>query len=251
MASGGGRYRRRRSGGTALYFTMAAGFVILAAITAMSLFFKISEINVSGIKMYSADQVIEISGLETGNSIFFIRENAVAVRIKNELPYVDDVRVIRSFPGTVTIEIVESIRAASIAFDGGWLILDQNCKILEKTNTAGTKGTIEIRGATAVSPTVGGSLNLGSSESVRSQYLHDTLAAIYKANLQNEVTWLDVTNISAIRFDYRGYDINVCQGENLDSKLKVLLEYFEEEGYDHPGEITLPTDQELRWTQFH
>ena len=250
MASGGGKYSRRRSGGTALYFTMAVGFVVLAAITAMSLFFKISEITVTGLKMYTADQVIETSGLEIGNSIFFIRENNLAVRIKNELPYVDDVRVLRSFPGTVTIEIVESIRAASIAFDGGWLILNQNCKILEQTNAAGTTGTIEIRGATAVTPVVGGGLNLGTSESVRTQYLKDTLAAIYKAGLQDGVTWLDVTNISAIHFDYKGFDINIGQGENLDSKLDRLLGYFELQGYGNPGRLDVTTDSELRWTQY-
>ena len=128
----GGRRRRRRSG--TLYAAVITAMIIIAVLFGVGVFFKVSQIEVVGASMYEDTQVIEASGIEIGDSIFFIRESAAGLGITNSLPYIDEVRIVRSLPDTVTIEVTESYPIASFSSEGSWWIIDKNAKILEEKN---------------------------------------------------------------------------------------------------------------------
>ncbi|MGM9521736.1 MAG: cell division protein FtsQ/DivIB [Oscillospiraceae bacterium] len=247
MAAGGGRKRRKRGGGRALYVTLITALIIFAVITGMGVFFKISVINVTGVSMYDDEQVIEASGIEQGDSIFFIRESASAIKIKKALPYADEVRIVRSLPDTVTIEVTESYPLACVSSGGSWWIIDKNAKVLEETNTSGVSGLIVLKGVTPIMPSVGGTLALGEGQSVKLAYLKAVLSAILSSEMQDNVTWLDMTNISSIRFDYKNLEINVGKGEGLEDKFWLLEKFFEENGEDRSGTVDLSVENEAHY----
>ena len=68
----GGRRRNRRRGGT-LYAAVITAMIIIAVLFGIGVFFKVSQIEVVGASMYDDMQVVEASGIEIGDSIFFIR----------------------------------------------------------------------------------------------------------------------------------------------------------------------------------
>ena len=117
MGSTKGR-NRYTPGDGALYVTVAVAFILIIAIAAMGLFFKITDITVEGAEKYTAGQIIAVSGIEKDNSVFFLNASSAEVAIKSALPYVDTVKVTRHLPGTVTIRITESVSAAYIASGG-------------------------------------------------------------------------------------------------------------------------------------
>ena len=82
--------------------------VIVALIFVMSVFFKVSRIEVKGNSIYTADDVIKASGIEEGDNLFFINGIAAGSRVAVKLPYVDSVQINRGLPNLVTIEITES-----------------------------------------------------------------------------------------------------------------------------------------------
>ena len=88
----------RRAGGTALYVTIAAAFLVIAVILAMALFFKISDITVEGASRYTGGQIVEASGIELDDSIFFVSTGSAEIHIKDALPYIDSVSVTRDLP---------------------------------------------------------------------------------------------------------------------------------------------------------
>ena len=227
--------KRNRSGGTAFYVTLAVAFLLIAAILAMAIFFKVSRITVEGAERYTPEEIIEASGIELDNSIFFLGTGDAQIAIKKELPYVDTVKITRSLPGTVTISVTES-RGAAYFFSGGscWLI-DLDGRILEETTSAGVGGAVELRGITAVDPEVGRSLSLGSGESVRLNYLKNTLKALDQYGRISLTTWLDLTNLAAVTFECNGYRINIGEAEDFEVKFgKLLKEFFDahpEKGY--------------------
>ena len=72
--------------------------VIVALVFIMSVFFKVSRIEVKGNSIYTADEVIKASGIETGDNLFFINGIAAGSRVAVKLPYVDSVQINRGLP---------------------------------------------------------------------------------------------------------------------------------------------------------
>ena len=244
MAERRAKRRRRRSNG-ALYITVIIALMLIAVIFGLSVFFKVSAIEVAGVSMYTDEEVIAASGIEQGDSIFFVDQSAAAIKIKDALPYADEVRISRKLPDTVMISVAESYPIASVSSGGYRWIIDKNAKILEKTDTSGAEGTIEIRGAEPVMATVGDSLALGEEGSVKLTYLRAVLSAILAEGMQNEITWLDVSNISDICFDYMGrFTVSLGKGDYLEDKLWMLEQVTADRGETEKGSIDLSQENE-------
>jgi cell division protein FtsQ len=202
---------------------------------------------VTGVSAYSAQDVIDVSDIEIGDSIFFIRESVSVAKIKSAMAYVDEVRISRTLPDKVTIEVTESYPIASLTSGGKWWIIDKNAKILEQTGSAGVSGTIVLKGVEPVMPAVGDTLELGDTGTVRLMYLKAVLAMILSEGMQDDVSWLDMSNISAIKFDYKNYVINLGKGESLEDKLWLLQQFFGERGEDGSGTIDLSIENEAHY----
>lgn len=231
MGNTKGRNRYAPGEGT-LYVTMAVAFILIALIAAMALFFKVTDITVEGAGRYSDSQVVAVSGLERDTSIFFISTSSAEVAIKSGLPYVDTVKVTRHLPGTVTIEITEAVSAAYAAQGGNYYVIDLSGRILEATPSR-PRG-VEIRGAVPVEPETGKTVSFGESESVRLRALTDVLKMADKYDRLELMSWIDITNLSAITFDYNGYRFNIGTADELELKFGTLIRDFLADNRD-PG----------------
>ncbi len=223
MGSTKGR-NRYTPGDGALYVTVAVAFILIAAITAMGLFFKITDITVEGAEKYTQSQIIAVSGIEKDTSIFFLNSSAAEIAIKSALPYVDTVKVVRRLPGTVSIRITEAVSAAYISSGGSYYIVDLAGRILEKSSYV-PQG-VEIRGVEPVDPEAGKTLSFGENESARLRALTDVLKKASECGRLDRMAWIDISNLSAITFDYNGYRFNIGTAEELDLKFDDLLSKF-------------------------
>lgn len=84
---------------------------LLAILFFQSSISKISEIEIAGYEMVSADEIGQASGLVPGDSFFTIKERDVIARIE-ELKPVKEVTIHKNFPGYVRIEVTEHERVA-------------------------------------------------------------------------------------------------------------------------------------------
>lgn len=221
MENFGGK-RSFKTGGMALYVTLAVAFLLIAVFLAMALFFKITDITVEGAQKYTVQEIIDASGVEADGSIFFLNVSEAEIAVKNELPYVDTVKITRQLPGTVSISVTESTAAAYFTAGGSQWIVDLNCRILEETSAVPT-GLVEIRGIAPEEPKVGKSLDLGAGEVVRLRGLKDMLKISGEWETLGLTAWLDMTNLSAVTFEYNGYKVNIGGPEDLDHKFNILL----------------------------
>ena len=71
--------RHRRSG--AVFKVLAVLITAVAILLAMSVFFKISRIDVAGAESYSPEEIIEASGIEVGENLFFVDRFGAASHI--------------------------------------------------------------------------------------------------------------------------------------------------------------------------
>lgn len=215
--------KRKSRGGLSVYILVVVALTVVALIIVLGAFFKVSDIYVTGVRMYTAAQVAEASEIRVGESIFFLNDSAIAAKIKNQLAYVDDIKVIKSLPGTVTVEVSESYPIAAVELNGELFVVDRNTKVLEKTTPDKRTQYIELQGIEPIMPKVGDTLALGSENAVRQQYLRDTLSGIMKADIYKDISWLDFSNLSAITFRYQDrFTVDIGKGDKIDDKLWLL-----------------------------
>ena len=245
MAKKERRYRRRKR--NILFLPVAFVLVCLALVLGLSVFFKVSVIEVEGNSLYTDEEVIEASGIQMGDNLLFVNRFSVDGRILSRLPYVDRViSVDRSLPNRVTITIQESTAMAVLDVDGTDWILDQNCKVLGEAEQ--TQGYIEIRGITAQTPAVGATVTGELEEGQKLQLLSQLLTEIRDRNMQQDITWLDLSNIANPIFDYMGrFTVWMGTEDGLSYKFDKLLSTVAQLEEGDVGTIDLSIDEKVHF----
>lgn len=142
--------------------------VVLAVFFSLFLFFKVADItvanlgsgqldvSVSGNGRYSAQTVVEASGIREGDGLMGLNKAQISSRIITKLPYVKSVRIGIKLPGTVNIEIEELDVVYAIAeADGSWWLMTSEGKLVEKTDAAVASEHTKILGIELDQPIVG------------------------------------------------------------------------------------------------
>jgi cell division protein FtsQ len=156
---GEGRRRLRRLL-VVLVLAVVAGLAYLAT---RSPLLDVDRVNTHGLTHTDAAQVLAASGIERGVAMTDVdagdAEDAIAA-----LPWVDDVRVERDWPGTIEIHVTEREPTATVLGPAGeWLLVDDTGRVLDRTDgPAADRPTILAAGpvatAGATQPGIGDAL---------------------------------------------------------------------------------------------
>lgn len=127
---------RRRKKKNIKYLRLIIAFGILLGIIIAILnmpIFNISSIEVSGNERVEESNVMDISGLDLGDSFIFFDKENIESNILN-LPLVEEVRVRRNFPKRVNIEITERKPASTVQFSNNFILLDRFGYIIDEVD---------------------------------------------------------------------------------------------------------------------
>ena len=133
MASRRSNKRKRRNRGRfGFLYKMLSLIIILVVIAAgCVVFFRVEDITVSGVSRYTAQEIIDASGVAQGDNLFLVGSSRTAQKIYSTLPYVDEVNIRHALPDGIVITVTERVPAAVIQGDDGWWIIDAKGKILD------------------------------------------------------------------------------------------------------------------------
>jgi cell division protein FtsQ len=220
--------QRRRSKSAAMYIPIAVLLVLFLTIFGTSVFLNITEIEVAGASRYSEEEIIRAAGISLGDNMLLIDRINAMRRVTSSLPYIDTVNIKHLPPDTIRIEVKESVPFASVVFEGRTLIINSSGRVLEQTGAA-PAGLIEIRGVTPVLPIAGNRLAVEAGAETRLAHMIDVLRSIERAiereDIQNAVSYLDVTNIANITFEYLGrFRVALGGPDDVQFKLSRLTE---------------------------
>ena len=144
------KYVRRFKRSAVLYTPIATLLIILLVIFGISVFFRVSSIEVKGTQKYSVQRIVEASGIKPGDNLIFIDPYSTASKIMTTLPYLNDVEIDKLVPDKVEIRVTESQPIAVASFKGDWWLIDQKARVLEKANADIAAKKIQVTG---ISPT--------------------------------------------------------------------------------------------------
>ena len=214
MASRRSNKRKQRNRGRFGFLYKLLSLVIILVVVAAGcvVFFRVGEITVSGVSRYTAQDIIDASGVEKGDNLFLVGGSRTAQKIYSSLPYVDEVNIRHALPDGIVITVTERTPAAVIQGGESWWIVDAKGKILEQVATA---RQAEVSGLTALLPAVGTTLAVEDAESFRLEALLSLLKALEQRGLLAKISSIDLTSAAEVSMVYDG---------RLTVKMKLLDE---------------------------
>lgn len=254
------RHNRKRKRGRrrfGLLFKLLCGAALVAAATlGATVFFQVETIAVVGNSRYTAQEVIDASGVQIGDNLFQMNKNQISQQILQRLPYVGEVSPQRGLPSTLTIQVTEISAAAQVevyqddsaqaepaAEDGSgdsgegdgsqtegeelptladqpWLI-SASGKLLEAAPEG--SGALSVTGLTVLAPQAGTMLAVPQEQQSRLNTLKELLSALEAAGELDQVSSIDLTHSTWVGMRYReNFDARLPLGEDMAHSLAVL-----------------------------
>jgi len=207
---------------SSIYIILGCVLIAVMTLIGTSVFVRILDIEISGISVYTKEEVLLASRVSHGDNLMRLNAQAVSQNIRTDLPFVRDVVIERRFPDTLLIKIVESFPIAYIISEGNALILDSGGRVLQRGDY-NTENLIEIRGIGVRDAPIGQQLRPELGAETRFQDMQEVLVAFERDGIAGYVSHLDVSNIQNIHFGYRGlYRVILGNAGDLRQKLYNL-----------------------------
>ncbi len=215
---------RKKKKRNAFFAPLSFLLVCVALVFGMGVFFRVQTIEVLGAVSYTPEEVIEASGIDEGDNLFFINQASAVSRINARLPLVESARVERDLPNRITITIEESSAVAYVDCDGlGW-ILTGNCKLLNSATPEELAGLIHVLNVSPLSPEAGAFMQVEQADELKLSYLKSILGSVEELGIQADVSDLDMSNPANPTFRYQGrFTVRMGSNDNTDYKLRMLL----------------------------
>jgi len=214
------RPRRRNSFGGALMFVI----VIVAVIFVMSVFFRVSDIQVVGNVHYTDEEIIRAVDIEEGDNLFFFDRFAAIGRAFSKLPYIEQVSVERSLPNKVVITVEESTALAYLELGEEQWTLDHTCKVLGKAAEGETASLIPVVGIRPGTLLIGEQMHTEGEEQEPVDYLAEILYQIQERGLAGGVTRINFSNYNSPEFSYGGkYTVVLGNDRNVEHKFGMFV----------------------------
>lgn len=248
MASRRSNKRKRRNRGRFGFLYKVLSLIIILVVIAAGcvVFFRVEDITVTGVSRYTAQEIIDASGVEKGDNLFLVGGSRTAQKIYSTLPYVDEVNIRHALPDGLIINVTERVPAAVIQGDEGWWIMDAKGKILEQVSGPEQAGVAEVTGLTALLPAVGTTLAVEDAESLKLESLMDLLSALEQRDILGEVSSIDLTSAAEISMVYDGrLTVKMRMSDDFMWQTRVLTESIAQ-GIIQPNEtgvVDLTLDQ--------
>jgi cell division protein FtsQ len=237
-----GGVKRQISRTTAIYIAIGVTLMVIMTLIGLSAFLGLVEFEIIGASVYSIEEVIEASEVSFGDNLMSINTREISQRVRTALPIVNSVKVSRSLPGTLVIEVTESFAIASISFAGDFLVIDVTGRVIDRLNES-PAGLIEIRGVEINDAVLGEVPVPESGGEVRIQNMQDILAIIEREAMDKDVSYLDVSNANNLHFGYHNiYSVLLGRARDLRHKMGILpdmLSQVQSQMPNTPGVIDL------------
>ena len=241
------RKRRRRNRRRKIIATLFAACIITGAIVAaVTVFFKVSSIEVSGTSLYSAEDIIATSGITIGKNMFAVNKFNVANRVMQEYPYIGEIKIRRRLPDTFTFEITERKIAAFFQEEKFRWLIDKNGYILEGVDADRVISAPQVIDQNLMAPSPGTKIAMKNAEGTNPLVL--LLTALENAGFIEKTGKVDVTKLYNLTITYDNrFLIEFGTTEELDKKIRMLKVVIEQLEATDRGTIDVSNVKQARF----
>ncbi len=223
--------------------------VLVAFVFGVGVFFRVQTIEVVGMENYTPEEIIEASGIDEGDNLFFIDRASASSRIYSRLSQVEDANVEPVLPNRLIIRVRESSAVAYVEWEGTYWVVTGNCKLLKTAGPDELAGLIHVLNVTPQDPEAGKPMKVAEDDNLKLSYLQELLGAVEELNMTGDVDQLDMSNPANPTFQYQGrFTVRMGSNDNTDYKLRMLLSGVPQLTPQETGTINLSDGVTVRFT---
>ena len=219
------RHSNRRRGGSFgfLYKLLSVVVICVCLVAALTLFFRVGEVKITGQQRYTDQQVLEASGIEYGDNLLLLNKYDAAGSIVDQLPYIEEIRINRTLPDTLTIEVRECRSPMAVLQDGSAWIISSSGRIVDQKAESAAENYALISGCQLLAPSVGTQIALATEYASQQSSLLELMAALEESGMIADVDGIRLEDTSAIRMDYIDrFTVKMPYEADYALKLKIL-----------------------------
>lgn len=223
----------RKARDTIISFALIIAVFAVMCVVVYRLLFKVSEINVVGSESYTAEEIIEASGIGVGDHLYSFRASTLEKNVILRCPQVKSVEVNRSAPKKVTLTVSEKPCAFYADFYGEYRAMSSDLRVLYSVtrDEAQERGLVLLR-LPAVTKAVAGSEAKYSSVR-RDDYIYTVTEALQNSELWGRVSAVDLTGKYDIEMVCDGkYLLTLGDSSAVESKLRIGAAVLSDEMFD-------------------
>ena len=223
--------RRRRRGSFSFLYKLLSMLAICAAIVAaITLFFKVETVEITGQQRYTAQQIKAVTGIQSGDNLVLLNKYEIAGGIIEALPYVEEIRINRKLPDRLQIEVRECETPLALVQDNAAWLISPKGKIVEQEKVAAAKEYASISGCELLAPSVGTQIALATEFSAKRSSLLALLAALSDAGMLEQLDGVRLDDLRVLRMDYAGrFTVELPYEADYPYKLRFLREVLNRE----------------------
>lgn len=220
------RKRRRRRGGLArLLRPLSVILAAVAVVIALTLFFKVGNIEVAGNSRYSAEEIAAATGVELGDNLILLDRYGIQQKLFVDLPYIKEARINPNLPSTLSVEVVETKAIAALPGAGAYWLISQDGKLLEAVDQTHAQDYLDISGLEADAPAAGQEVQLMEDSPITLARLQELLTALEARKMLSRADSLDMTSSDTLVINYDGrFRVEMYYSADFDFKLNCLEE---------------------------
>ncbi len=214
-------------------FLIFGAIISVFVLICLAVFFRIKEIELVGSERYTKEQILEISDVYEGLSLYEI-SNDNFKEVSQKLSYVKEIRISRKLPNTLIINVIEDIPKFYCELYGEYFVLSDNLRVLERLfdeTELCESSLIKIHIPEIDSAIVGE--NIVFSTDVSQRYVSAYIDVILKSVLFDKITEFDFRD----RFDLKLiaenlYLVELGNGDELSTKLTILAAMLDKNAFE-------------------
>ncbi|MDD6159155.1 MAG: FtsQ-type POTRA domain-containing protein [Oscillospiraceae bacterium] len=208
---------------SSLYAPLALILIAAAAIVFLSLFFRVSIIQVKNDTVYTDEEIMAASGIEKGVNLLFINNFSAVSSIYATMPYVESVSLKRAMPNRIILEVTGSEAAACVSFGDDYWLINASGKLLEKIDARAARSFIRVEGMEPLQPVAGEIMTVSEENTGKDVFLYELLGQFRLRNIVKKIDWVDLSDLNDPRFSYDGrYTVILSSTTDLSRRLSLI-----------------------------
>ena len=202
--------------------------IVLSLILCFTPILQVRKITCTGNNMIPADEIITASKIEVGNNMIRTSKKKAIDNIDN-LSYIKSVEIIKSFPSTIKIKVVECTVHSYTFVDKKYLYLDEDGKVLEISDKQPEISAPLLKTSKIKSYKVNEVLGFADSKQAE---IYKTLITTLKGSVFADIlTNIDISDANNISFTVNNqFTVKLGDISELDYKVNNMAT----EGYNSP-----------------
>ena len=210
-------HKRRRGSLSFLYKLLAFVLICTAISLALTLFFRIRSIEVSGNDRYT-------------------------------LPYIETVQFRRSLPDGLSIIVTECADPAAIVQDGKAYLLCDTGNIVDEVTPAAAKQRMQVKGLTLTDPAVGQPAKAAEGQELALEQLLTLMQALDQRGMTADVSLLDMSDPAQLTLRYlERFDVQLPREADYGYKLDYLMAVVKKLEVNEKGVINMMQEGKARF----